>query len=175
MYLNNDYSTLRFEVTGDLRNEIVGWGNDNVDDTDVYSNINHPHVGREDKTHCTVMYNITDTPPEQAQKVLTGEPSFTIELGEISIFENEMFDVLKIGVRGESLNRLYRVVTNSLSHKQPYFEFNPHLTIAFMKKSKGKKLLETINRKKFMGKKFKVEELCFNKYRPNETIIDLTT
>jgi 2'-5' RNA ligase len=175
MYEENDYSTLRFEVTGELRHEIVGWGFDNIDDKDVYSNANHPHIGREDKTHCTVMYNITDTAPEQVLKVLAGEPSFTIELGDISVFENEMFDVIKVDVRGDALNRLYRVAVNSLSHNDPYFDFNPHLTIAFVKRFKGKKIVEKIKKNKFAGKKFKVEELCFNKYRSNETIIDLAT
>jgi 2'-5' RNA ligase len=175
MYEENDYSTLRFEVTGELRHEIVGWGFDNIDDQDVYSNIDHPHIGREDNTHCTVMYNIVDTAPEQAMKVLAGEPSFTIELGDISIFENEMFDVIKIDVKGDGLDRLYRVAINSLCHNKAYFDFNPHLTIAFVKKYKGKRILDNIKRSKFAGKKFKVEELCFNKYRSNETIIDLAT
>lgn len=174
MHIDNDYSTLRFEITGQLRKEIIGWGHDYINETDVYSSILHPHVGREDKTHCTVLHSITDTAPEQAQKVLAGEPSFTVELGEISIFENEVFDVVKINVIGDALHRLYRVATNSFSHNKAYFEFNPHLTIAFMKKHKGKKLLEKINKKKFLGKRFEVEELCFNKYRINETIIDLT-
>lgn len=169
----NEYSSLRLEINGELKHDIVGWGLDYIDDQDIFYHIDYPHLGREDKTHCTVLYNIVDTAPEQAQKVLLGEPSFNIELGELSVFENEMFDVLKINVSGESLHRLYRVATNSLQHDPLYFEFNPHLTIAFVKKHRGKQLLEKVDKKKFVGRKFKVESLCFNKYHKDETVIDL--
>ena len=42
-----------------------------------------------------------------------------------------------------------------------------------IKKWRGKQLLEKVDKKKFVGRKFKVENLCFNKYHEDETIIDL--
>lgn len=169
----NEYSSLRLEINGELKHSIVDWGYTHISDSDIFSHIDYPYLGREDKTHCTVLYNIIDTSPEQVQKILLGEPSFEILLGELSVFENDMFDVFKINVSGDGLDRLHRIVRDTFHHDPLYFEFSPHITIAFMKKNKGKQLLEKVDKKKFAGKKFKVNSLCFNKYREDETIIGL--
>jgi len=131
-------------------------------------------MGREENTHCTILYNMLDTTAQEIQKVLAGEPSFEIELGEMSIFEHDLYDVFKINVTGRSLHELYDITFNSIDNDS-YHNFNPHLTIAFMKKDKGKQLLERVNKNKFLGKKFKVKELCFNKYQNDEATIGLTT
>jgi len=171
----NDYSSLRFEINGELRQDINSWGLDYIDEQDVFSNPDYPYLGREENTHCTVLYNIVDTEPEQAQKVLTGEPSFNVELGELSVFENDMFDVIKINVSGQGLDDLHEVASSEIDHDELYHKFNPHVTIAFLKKYKGTRLLERVNKRKFVGIKLKVNKLLFNKYRKDETVINLAT
>ena len=98
---------------------------------------------------------------------------FEIELGKLSIFESDLYEVLKIDVSGDGLNRLHRVAVNTIDYRPSYYEFNPHVTISFMKKNKGEQLLKKINVNKFLGRKFKIEELCFNSPGDNQTIIDL--
>jgi len=169
----NDYSSLRFEINGELRQDINSWGLEHINEQDVFSNPDYPHLGREVNTHCTVLYNIVDTDPEQVQKVLTGEPSFEVELGELSVFENDIFDVIKISVSGQGVEDLYDVASSEIDHDELYFNFNPHITIAFLKKHKGKTLMERVNKRKFTGIRVKVNELCFNKYRKDATVISL--
>lgn len=168
-------SSLLIEIQGNLREEILDWGYHNVKNEDVFNHIDYPQIGRENNPHCTILYSILDNSPEQIQKVLTGEPSFELELGRLSLFESDLYSVFKIDVKSKGLDRLYRVASNCIPHRTPYFDFSPHITIAFMKKYAADRLLNSCDKKKFEGKKFKAEELCFNSPDYNrKTIIDLS-
>lgn len=151
-------SSLLFEVKSPLKETIYNWGLNNISDHDIF-----PDLARSDDLHCTILYGIKEEDPYHIEKVLVGEPSFEVTLGDISIFDNELFDVLKIDVHSKDLYQLYNIASRSITHKSSYKNFSPHITIAFMKKQKGKQVLNKINKKEFFGTKYKVNKLCFNR------------
>jgi len=166
-------SSLMFEATKTIKEKIRTWGAGNIRQENVFTSNKFPNLGRENNIHCTVLYNIFDTNYDQITKILKDEKTFEVELGEFSIFENKLYDVFKVNLHGEKLNRLHRVATNNIKHKCQFSTFEPHLTIAFMKKNKGKELLDRINKKSLKGIKFKVDKLYFNYSRNIKVPISL--
>lgn len=92
--------------------------------------------GREDEPHVTVLYGLQSL--DGVEKAISGFGKVAITLGETSIFENDEYDVVKIDVDSEQLHRLNGVVAK-LPNENKYDEYEPHVTLAYVKKGAGEK------------------------------------
>lgn len=63
-----------------------------------------------------------------------------IKIGKISLFENPEFDVVKMEVESNECFLLNDMLS-SFPHDKLHDGYNPHLTIAYVKKGSGKKYL----------------------------------
>jgi len=95
--------------------------------------------GLEDEFHVTVLYGILDKSPDKTKDLLRDQRCFSLKLGKITLFENEEYDVLKVDVESDSLIKLNNLLKSSLEHHSSHPEYQPHLTIAYLKNGAGKK------------------------------------
>lgn len=102
--------------------------------------------GIETEPHVTLLYglhsdeivdrDIIDT----CQSVKIGP----MDLHNISLFENEDYDVLKFDVRSNFLHKINEKLTK-FPHTTDYPDYHAHATIAYLKPGKGKKYVEMFN------------------------------
>lgn len=134
-----------------LSKEIQQWSQDNIPEDQLSAK------GKEEETHVTVFYGFYDNTPFKVRKIIEKIKPFKIELGKISVFHNEEFDVLKITVYSDELKETNEKL-KSIPHKESKYSFNPHVTLAYLKKDGNWKFGSEDH---FIGIKFKVDEMVF--------------
>lgn len=109
--------------------------------------------GRELNPHVTIAYGFKpDTNEKELFSRLKGQDYITAIMDDIGIFENEEYDVLYIQVQSNDLFRLHSKFANELGKQD--FEYNPHMTIAYLQKGKGREYLEGMNGRILLDKVF---------------------
>jgi len=152
------YSSTHINLPQNLSRDIIDWGYNNVLETDISESPNDP--GRETSPHVTVLYGIHHEVPTKIEKALEETKPFKIQLGKISLFlKNEHFDVLKINVISPKLNDLNRLFRKNINHNNDYPKYQPHITIAYIKKGKGKKYSGSTE---FENRQFIAESVVFS-------------
>jgi 2'-5' RNA ligase len=157
--IKRDYSSVQLNVPERLADEIISWGYDNIPERSVFFNPDRPSFGREDNIHVTVLYGISGRDKASVETLLKNTKPFVVRLGKMSLFSNEVFDVLKIDVDSPDLHHINSILVKNLDVVQTYPKYIPHVTIAYLNKNKGgayKGLGE------FEGEKFQVSNLIFS-------------
>lgn len=114
---------------------------------------------REDQPHITVKYGLLTTKPSILEALLKPQKPVKATLQELSVFETPKYDVLKIGVESKDLHALNKVVCESgLQIEDEYPKYVPHVTIAYVKKGKGKAY---VGNPTFKGIKAEFDEVQF--------------
>lgn len=134
------YSCLMAVVNGIL--PTLKYIQDSIDAEDVYK---EPGYGLECKPHVSVLYGFHDDKMnlDELNKVLSEYKPFEISLTKISCFENIEFDVLKFEVKCETILEINKRCRDTFEHTLQY-PYNPHITIAFLKKGTAKKYVSDI-------------------------------
>lgn len=134
----HDYSNTQVRVAGKPAQKIVEFGK-RIPDSELYLDPQDPSYGREEEPHITVRYGLaTDNPQDLAK--LSELPSIKAKLGEVSIFETDNYDVVKAEVDSDSLKAANKKVGELVELPGETFkDYQPHATIAYVKKGEGKK------------------------------------
>ena len=108
-----------------------------VDPADVYDPDGNHGVSRE--PHITILYGLHgDIPDHYIMGALRGFTPVKIVFGSVSVFENEDFDVVKLEVHGNKLREMNAMLCR-FPFTNEYPEYNPHITISYVKKGTGEK------------------------------------
>ena len=159
-------SSLQADITAPLSQEILDWGISNVAEDHLYlENFSMfwgvcPETkifGRSINPHITILYGIVASHCT-VQNVFKQEKEFSVTLQDITTFQNERYDVLKIDVVGSKLDRLHKIANNDINNISQYPTFKPHITIAYLKKG----TLLNIDKNKFNGINVTISELSLN-------------
>jgi len=98
------------------------------------------HIVKDLKTdfHCTLLYGIHDDEvgDDKIEEILHNYTFSTCKIYNISCFENDEYDILKLDVEGENLSNA-NTEFKTLPHTNEYTEFRPHITIAYLEKGMG--------------------------------------
>ncbi len=131
-----------------------------INPEDVYDTEEEKY-GLEDEPHITILYGLHTTSITEVQKALqtAGLTSVKVKLKETSLFENEKFDVLKISVESPDLFKLNKALRSELEYTSDFPDYKPHLTIAYLKKGRGKKYAGD---NYFAGKVYDIESWKFS-------------
>lgn len=97
-----------------------------------------------DEVHVTVLYGLhSDIPDETIEELVSKMTAPEITLKEISLFQNENFDVVKLDVESEDLNKMNSMFAK-LPHTTDYPDYHPHCTSAYVKAGNGDKYVRTL-------------------------------
>jgi hypothetical protein len=141
-----DYGCVMVEVPVTNWNEITSI----INKDDLYE-VEGENYGIQDNPHLTLLYglkpNITKEQVEQVlEKSVDGE-KIEIEIENIGLFENDNFDVVKFNVKKtEQLQKLFDSLSE-LPNENTFPDYNPHMTIAYVKKGLGKKYTKPYSHK----------------------------
>jgi hypothetical protein len=141
-----DYGCVMVEVPVSNWNEITSI----INKDDLYE-VEGENYGIQDNPHLTLLYglkpNITKEQVEQVlEKSVDGE-KIEIEIENIGLFENDNFDVVKFNIKKtEQLQKLFNSLSE-LPNENTFPDYNPHMTIAYVKKGLGKKYTKTYSHK----------------------------
>lgn len=166
-----EFSSVLYLLPDKLAKQVYNWSFSCVDDKSLYTVPGEEGYGREDESHCTVMYGIHEKTPKEIRRLLKKVEPFDIKLGKINAFTNpEKFDVLKIEVLGTGLHKLHDLIKNNVEVTESYPEYKPHVTIAYLKKGHADKY---VGSDKFKDVKISVNELVFSSSAGLKTAISL--
>jgi 2'-5' RNA ligase len=119
---------------------------------EIQDQINDEDVYREDRkglvkdAHVTLLYGFIDeeVDPEAVLDDCEKGNFTTIKLSDLSLFENEKFDVLKLKADAAFLKTLNGKLRKKYAFENEYNEYSPHCTIAYLKKGTGQGYLDSI-------------------------------
>jgi 2'-5' RNA ligase len=130
-----------------LKNKISNWNEvlKYIDPADIYDDETKDY-GLEHNPHVTLLYGLKNEISVNYLKDYLGYLTSNIEikLVGISIFENDNYDVVKFTVESDDLKQINKKL-NKLPNKQTYPEYVPHITIAYVKPSQGKKYVKKLS------------------------------
>lgn len=118
---------------------------DMLDLSDVYKT-DLEGFGLEYQPHTTIQYGFdANTNVGKIKQIIHSLP-FVIELKltKISVFERDDFDVLIFTVESDMLVRLNKLFAKYFNCKKIHKEYNPHITITYLKKGTGKKYVKNL-------------------------------
>lgn len=133
-----DYSSTQFDLPKGLSRDIIEFGL-SIPDEELQTD---DEKGREDCPHITILYGLKTTDDEDIEKIVKGIDPVSVTLGDVDYFVNEEkdYDVVKVNVTGSGIVDLHNRIKDELEAPGYAFnKYNPHITIAYVKKGKGKK------------------------------------
>lgn len=126
--------------------------------------------GREDEPHVTVLYGLKTENSKEVEDLVKNYGDVKIKLGKTSLFENDKYDVLKVDVESKDLSKLNKILRDNTDYENDYPDYQPHITIAYLKKGEGKKYVgQTIKGLESIT----LDKLIFSDKERNHTEIDL--
>lgn len=163
-----DFSSLQCNLPQDISQEIYQWGRDNISDDEVDSKEGRQPV---DDIHVTLKYGLHNHDFTVARNLLQNMGPIDIELGSISIFECDDYDVVKIDVGSPDLHRINKLISSSLPVTDTHPEYIPHVTVSYVKKGVGQRLL---GREDFKGRKIRFDSVMFSGHDNRRTSMPLS-
>lgn len=105
--------------------------------------------------HITVAFGINvNTDINLIKEIVRNRPTY-FQITELSLFENENFDIIKFDVMSTDLRILNHIIKSKMEVKSIFNEYHPHLTVAYVPKGMGVELMARLN-------KLLYEEMNFN-------------
>lgn len=133
----------------------------NIDKDDLYLGENEDDkskYGLEKDNHVTLLYGIhPNVEFDELKKYLLPLEEYKTLLVNLSLFENDKYDVLKIDVKCPNLNKTNKELCDNIDFTNEYPEYHPHMTVAYLMKGCGSKYT-----KKMLDKIIDVTPKCFN-------------
>ena len=134
-FLMVEYETPPF--IKDLQNKIK--------EEELYTEEDDDDYGIEKESHVTLVPCLdNDADLEEIKLLLDSIEKYDIVLTDISKFECENFDVLKCAVKSEALHKTNKKITDKFETHTEYKNYQPHLTIAYLKHGMADKYLKRI-------------------------------
>jgi len=163
-------STTQVDLPKDMQKEIIAWGKRMIPD-DVLVEDEKGSMGREDEIHVTVLYGIQVDDPGQVGKAIEDVPPFEVRLGLVTLFRDaDGHDVVKIDAEAPELHQLHNAIKESVPVNTTYPTYVPHVTIAYVRKGAGDKVLGS---EEFRGRVFKTDRVVFKDREKNVVPIPL--
>ena len=164
-----EFSSVQINITGLLRQQLLREAM-RIKSKDLYFDGNM--YGRESNPHITVKYGIHTTYPTEIKPLFRGIDEIEVEFGEISLFQTSNdYDVVKISiVDRNNLRKLNRRISTGVKCTDTFSQYNPHATIAYVKKGTGDTY---IGKSIVTGKSLKTTKVMFSGHEGNEVILDL--
>ena len=112
---------------------------------ELYTEEDNEDYGLEKQSHVTLVPCLDNNIDiDKLKSYLKPINEYDIVLTDISKFECEKFDVLKCAVKSKALKDTNKEIVDKFETHSEYKDYNPHMTIAYMKKGMADKYLKKI-------------------------------
>lgn len=123
---------------------IINTIQENIDENDLL-----PGKGLETESHITLLYGLYNNVSwDDVKSYLMPLSDYKTFVYNVSVFNNEEFDVLKMDINCDNLKKTNKLLRDNLPHDEFYPDYHPHMTIAYLKPNCGakyaKKMLDKI-------------------------------
>lgn len=145
---------------------------DKIEKEDIYDPENDGEYGIESEPHITLLYGIhsDEVDKDLAHSMCKAIGEIELETEKISIFENDDFDVVKLEIiPNDTLLQLRKIFIDTLPNTQNFPDYNPHITISYVKKGKGKKYIENFKE----SIKFSFNKVAYSDYEYKKKYFNL--
>lgn len=121
-----------------------------IDEKDLYTEEDDSSYGLESEPHITILYGIhsDEVKPNEIKEFIKEYDinKFELKLSDISLFENEKYDVVKFDIddKDNILTDFNKTLTEKYPFTNKFKDYHPHSTIAYVKKGKGKKYIQKL-------------------------------
>lgn len=163
--LEAQFSCVMAPAPDDITQKVISWGQMFVTDDKLYIDPKKPDsFGREHEVHVTVKFGLHEKyPSEELLRIIEETQPFEIDIGRCSLFENEIFDVVKFDIQSEGIRALNARISE-LANSDEHPDYTPHMTVAYVKKGSchdliGKPLVDGENAN---GNRFIVKAVIFS-------------
>lgn len=136
-----DYGCVLFLLKIKEWKSIIG----KIDEDDVYLVEDDDSYGIETKPHLTLLYGLHEEVTKSDVKSVVDkfkDEDIIIEVDGISIFENKDFDVVKFDVKKTPILNKMNKELKKFPFTSDYPDYHPHITVAYVKKGRGKKYID---------------------------------
>lgn len=118
-----------------------------IDKNDVYTRAGDKTYGLEDEPHTTLLYGLhKEVSVDEVEDVFDDYTFYTCKVHKPSLFQNDSYDVLKFEVEGDPLQNINKDF-RKFPHTNDYPDYNPHLTIGYLRAGRGQKYVDILNEK----------------------------
>lgn len=109
--------------------------------------------------HITVAFGINvDTDTNVIKEIVGNRPSY-FQITELSLFDNENFDIIKFDIMSADLRILNQIIKSKMEVKSDYPGYHPHLTVAYVPKGLGVEIITLLNHLLYVEWKYHFEPL----------------
>ena len=147
------FSSTQINLPPSIIKQIKKWSKTHIANKNIFEEENTNEICN----HVTVLYGFHTDNPKDIRKIISNFPKFKIKLGKVSKFQLDTHDVIKIEIHGKKLFELNKELSK-LEHTNK-FDFNPHCTIAYVKKDSCNNL---INNTDFENIEIDVDNIVFS-------------
>jgi hypothetical protein len=161
-----EYACAMFNLNPSDSAKVLSWSKKNIPERVLFTD---GEKGREDDIHVTILYGIHEDNPEDVQKIVKNFKPSPIQFGEVSKFESDKYDVLKISVNGPILFQMNKALKR-LPYTSTFNEYKPHCTLAYVEKGSCDHLL---GNKDFQGWNVTLNSVTFSPSEGNRSLIQL--
>ena len=110
-----------------------------IDPQDLFVSQKGFPPGLETEPHVTVApCPRNNVNPDNLRQFLQPLEKYKLEAIQLNVFENEEFDVLHFPVESDALRSTYNGFAENYKVGGKYPDYNPHITVAYLKKGKGR-------------------------------------
>jgi 2'-5' RNA ligase len=139
-----DYGCVMGRLDEETSHKILEFNNRLIGEDVLYTE--EENHGREVTSHVTIKFGLTESySQEQMREILREIRSFMLEVRGTSLFENKSHDVVKFDVEGKELRALNEIFCK-LPNEDSHPEYNPHMTLAYVRKGMGKNFVRESQR-----------------------------
>jgi len=161
-----DNGSTQFQADKKLAEDVIKLGK-SIPDELIYG---WGDYGRETDIHCTVLYGLVSDDTEELRGIIEAFPKFSVTIRDITYFEQDDHDVMKIDVDGEELHRLHHLIDDNIENVNSYPKYQPHITVAYVEKDLNR---DALDHTMFNGDTIDVTEIVVSKKDGTKEVIKL--
>ena len=140
---------------------------ESISSDDIYDD--EPGHGLEKETHVTIKYGLHEQTPSNFFDKIELYP-IKLKFDNLSLFENEKFDVLKFSIISKDLKKMNKFICDNFTCTDSYPVYKPHCTIGYLKPGTGKKYLKLKNT--LSGNTFESSKFIFSNAMSDKVFVD---
>lgn len=170
-----DYSNIILDIPNNIKNNIKEFIDDNINKDDLANKNDIPDYANDGliyNSHISILLGIKTNNPNDIKEYINNNGNINVILGKTNYFNNRFvdYDVVYLEVLSRDIRALRNKLTKSIDYADISFSFMPHMSLAYVKKGKGKDYKGLDN---FEGTKIEFDSVLFTTPEGNKTIINL--